>query len=499
MQIVPIYQSIAQHAAAHPDKPAIVVAGRDRTLSYAGLRDRVAAAAVGMARAGIEAGHLVAIASDRPDDHLIAACAAMAIGAVPVPLPENYPQARDQVLAGANPRLVVTFDGGLAGSRRLVDLEEAGQDGAASERLDRPAGAEDLAMIYFTSGTTSGEPKGVMQPHRELEITARNIVDLMRLTGEIVELVATPTETGFWFGRCRFVLRVGGTLVLNEGALTPMRVLTALEKHGCNGITGDSPIFVMLVKMMEKRFAAVGPQMRWTKVASQSLAPEIKSRMADLMPNCRVVMNYGLMEAMRVSILPFHEHPDKLASVGKPCPGVSVRIVDKADRPLPPDEVGEIQISGANVAVGYYNRPDLWRQRFRDNWYSTGDIGFLDADGFLYVKGRKDEAMNVGGKIVSPFEVETAVRPFLSRTGFQICGADDPDGILGEVPVLCVDKAWNEEVSWPDLKARLQREIPGVFVPRLAVLVPEFPMTGNGKLRRMALRQQVESRKFQTL
>jgi acyl-CoA synthetase (AMP-forming)/AMP-acid ligase II len=222
-------------------------------------------------------------------------------------------------------------------------------------------------------------------------------------------------------------------------------------------------------------------------------------RLMELLPNARMVMNYGLTEAMRTCLYPFREAPDKLASVGCPCPSVSLRIVDSQGKELSPDTIGEVMISGGNLASGYWRNEELWNTRFHNGWYHSGDLGHLDKDGFLYLAGRIDHAINSGGKTISLYEVEQLVRPFIRKTNFVTCGASDPKGVLGEVVVLCVEGRWGESIPWSELRIKLFEAMERLLVPMLAYSVAEFPRTSNGKVQLSELRKRIESGQCENL
>ena len=299
-------------------------------------------------------------------------------GGIPVALPNDLRESYEAVLDDAQPRLVITnglrrFTArALSGSCNVKELLRVGEEHPASSRRPAP---EDIAMIYYTSGTSSGVRKGVLQSYRALSSTARYITEVMKLDESAVEYVASPMDNAFWFGRCRVLTRVGGTALLSTGGLNPLNVLSALRQHGGNSIAGDTPIFVLFLHHMSARLQSVGPHIRWAKVASQAMSMDDKLALQRHLPNARIVMNYGLTEAMRCCLLPFEDHPNRLGSVGRPSPGVSVRIVSDAREILSPGELGEIEVSGENVASGYFNNEQLWRSRFHDGWYATADSG----------------------------------------------------------------------------------------------------------------------------
>jgi long-chain acyl-CoA synthetase len=497
-----VCQSLLAHAASQPDKVALICG--ERSLTYAELADRTATAAAALQARGIAAGGRICVETDDPLDHVIGILAAMAARLIPVPLPPNASASYGNTVADSEPALVLisTADAAretLRGKVPAVPVAELTAGEGDRQCLAFHPGAEELVMFYYTSGTTSGVGKGVMQSFRALYNTVRYITRIMRINGEIREVIASPTETVFWFGRVRVILHNGGTAILNDGPLTAIQVMRLVTRFEANALSGDTPIFIMLLRHLESRLRATGPQIRWVKVASQSMAVEDKQLLDSLFPNGRVVMNYGLTEAMRCCILPFREFPDKLASVGRPCDTVEARIVDKDDNAQPSGTVGEIQVRGGNLAVGYWRKDELWHERTKSGWYATGDIGFIDADGFVYVQGRKDDAVNVGGRTIAPAEVEALVDPLIKHRNFAICGVADPDGLLGDVLCLCVEKEWQEPVAWSEFRRQLAAKIPPALVPKLACVLPELPRTSNGKIQRNKLRPSIEAGKAQSL
>jgi long-chain acyl-CoA synthetase len=486
-----VHETLAMWAGRTPNNVA-VICGK-QTLTYGELASATAAVANSLKDQGIEAEDRVAVETHNPVDHLVGIIAAMAVGAIPAPLPPDAPIVYQEIVADSAPRLILAGDGpdqaekpDVDVPRKLIrDLRSGNPDLAILER--RPE-MESIAMFYYTSGTTSGVRKGVMQSYRALYNTARYITEVMRIDGSIREFVASPVDNAFWFGRVRVILHNGGAAVLNEGALNPLRIVAALSRFECNSLSGDTPIFVMLLHRFEGRLRALGPQFRWAKVASQAMAIEDKRALAALMPNARVVMNYGLTEAMRCCILPFADFPEKMETVGRPCPTVEARVVDEHDNLRPPGETGEIQVRGANLASGYWRNDALWRQRTKSGWYATGDMGIIDADGFVTVKGRFDEAVNVGGRTVAPIEVERAVGPMLHAEHYAVCGMTDPDGLLGDILCLCIEGEWKEPVAWNEFRIKLFEVMPAALVPKDAFAIPELPRTANGKIQRNKLR-----------
>jgi acyl-CoA synthetase (AMP-forming)/AMP-acid ligase II len=487
-QLETTFEAIFKHAERRPDHAALVAG--DRTISYGELKELIAAVAGGLGPLGARMGERIGVETNDPIEHFAASVAIMLYGGVSVAIPNDSAESYEAVLDDARPRLVVTngvrrFDvGKRANSVCVEELVDAGAGRPAALRQPEP---EDIAMIYYTSGTSSGVRKGVLQSYRALSTTAQYISEVMKLDDSIVEYVASPVDNAFWFGRCRVVVGNGGTALLSTGSLNPFNVLSALHRYGGNAIAGDTPIFVLFLHHMSTRLRTVGPQIRWAKVASQTMSIDDKLALQGHLPNARIIMNYGLTEAMRCCLLPFSDHPDKLASVGRPSPGVSVRVVSDGRKVLPPGETGEIEVSGENVASGYLNKEELWRSRFRDGWYATADLGYIDSDGFVFVLGRNDEAINVGGRKVAPNEVEEQLRKLIPGRRLGVFAIPDPARVLGNVVAVAIEGAEKPDFVWPEFRIRLFEMMPSSNVPREAFLTPELPMTSNGKVRRRML------------
>ena len=497
-----VFGAIAQHAKNFPDKKAII-AGKE-SINYQNLADKVSAIALSLHAHGIMPGDRVGVNTGNVMVHLIGSLGTMAAGAIPIALPNTDYISYNSIIEDALPSMIIgvgAFD--LCDSFDIPiyhQIDELIENNVifSNAILERSVDPEEIAMIYYTSGTSSGVRKGVMQSYRALHNTAEYIVNITQLSNEVCEFVASSIDNAFWFGRCRCILKVGGTILLHDGTLNPLSIINSIKKNKGNAISGDTPVFLLLIKFLEKNLRQISSEIRWVKIASQAMSLKDKERIINLLPNARIVMGYGLTEAMRTSLLPFSDFPNKLSSDGQPCPGVSIAIADRnGEFIVRPNEMGEVLISGGNIASGYWNKDRMWKEKLNGKWYKSGDLGYLDECGFLFLLGRIDQAINSGGKTIALGEVESRLRPHILTTNFVVCGMSDPREILGEIIVICIEGVWNEEYNWKDLRVHLFEHMESSFVPKEAYLIPLFPRTSNGKIQLGILREKLEQGTFE--
>ncbi len=495
MAIEPLHEAIAIQNSKQPDKAAIVSNGSE--ITYRELHYRINTAIILLAKHGAIPGDRIGIDSYNSVDLLIGSIAAMAIGCIPVLMPGRDVNTCNYIIRDCSPSILI-----VGSEERLGSFGESGiptiklslesnmnSITEASSLLRGEIDPDDAAMILYSSGTTSGTKKGIVQRYLALQGTVEYITDIMGIDESVVEFVASPIDTAFGFGRCRVIFRAGGTVVFDNGVLNPAKVLVSMKQHGCNSIAGDSAIYIMLLKFFKKHLVSLTPGIKWVKIASQALALEYKEMLLDIMTEARLFMNYGLTEAMRCAINEIGLVDGKIESVGCPCPGVSIEIVDKAGKCLEADEVGEIRVAGVNIAKGYWGKDKLWSEVYRDGWFHTGDLGYVDGDGFLYIVGRKDDMMNIGGRMVSPDEIEEILSPHLNQVQFAVCSIEDPATPLGEVITLCVE---NEAlIDFEILRDNLFGSVEEFKIPNRLVHIEKIPRTENGKVQRRHLKKVV--------
>jgi long-chain acyl-CoA synthetase len=345
----------------------------------------------------------------------------------------------------------------------------------------------DSALILFTSGT-SGKKKGTLLSHYNLIQTSFLINEFMQLNQTIIEYVMIPLFHSFGFGRTRCVFLAKGTLILDDGIFNPLLMLKRLVKNNCNAFSGVPSVIAMLIKAGKNRFSQFGGNIRFVEIGSAPMIMEHKEFLLEHLPNANICMHYGLTEASRCCFINFRDDNGKLNSVGKPSPGVRIKIVDDNKKELHYGELGEIVVSGPNVAKGYLNGPLI-----SNSWFYTGDIGYKDNEGYVYFNGRKDDMINVGGEKLFPLELENLINNLKLINGdFCIVGIKDNEGIYGSIPILCVTDSKYGKDDLEILNNMLWLSgVKTIFRPKTYVYLEQIPRTYNGKIIRNQIENQI--------
>ena len=354
----------------------------------------------------------------------------------------------------------------------------------------------DLAWLFYTSGTT-GRPKGVMLSHGNLvAMSLCYPVDIDPVTPEDAILYAAPISHGA--GLCNFIhVRLGARHVVPESGGFDAAEVLALGKQLRNVSMFAAPTMVKRLVDAARRSGETGDGL---KTIVYGGAPMYTSDMLDALSvmGSRFTQIYGQGESpMTITSLPRQWHTDtahpryasRLASVGVAQSAVEVRVTDADGLVLPAGETGEIEVKGATVMLGYWQNPEATAGSLKNGWLRTGDVGRLDADGFLTLSDRSKDVIISGGSNIYPREVEEALLTHPEVREVSVIGASDPD--WGEVVVACVVLAENTNVSDDALGAHCLASIARFKRPKRYVRFSELPKNNYGKVLKTALRQTV--------
>lgn len=345
-----------------------------------------------------------------------------------------------------------------AGAVAVPISSEAALWPQGEELLSSAAQLSDPADLLFTSGTT-GQPKGVVLTHRNLVAAIDQINAFIGNGPEDRELMPLPLHHSFGLGRLRCNLRLGATLLLSDGMRRLGDLFRLAEEWQATGMALVPAGVALLLRYAAPRLAALN--LKYLEIGSSPMARTQKESLCALLPSCRLCMHYGLTEASRSTFLSLHEAGDRLDSIGRPAVGVEVDLVD-----------GELYVRGGAVA--------------QEGWLATGDLGWRDDEGYLYLSGRKGEMIDIGGQKVAPLEVEAALLDHPAVEECACVGVADPQGICHErVKAYLVGR----EVAPHELTSFLRSRLDPYKIPALFEWVEALPRTPSGKLLRAQLKE----------
>ncbi|WP_291857890.1 class I adenylate-forming enzyme family protein [Marinilabilia sp.] len=336
-----------------------------------------------------------------------------------------------------------------------------------------------LAQIIFTSGSTS-VPKGVMLTHENLIANTTSILDYLHLTEDDTMLVVLPFFYCYGLSLLHTHLKVGGTLALNNNFMFLGNVLKDLQKYRCTGFAGVPSHFQILLRKSDSFRNGHFPDLRYVTQAGGKLHKAFILEFTELFPDIAFFVMYGQTEATaRLSYLPPEFLPEKAGSIGKGIPGVELKVVDDKGSPVKPGQTGEIIASGKNVMRGYYEDMEATRATLKDGWLHTGDLGNIDEDGFIYLTARKKEIVKVGGKRVSPKEVEEVI---VSMPGVIDCTVQGVEhAVLGEALKATVVTRSQNAVSVEEVKAFCSGRLAAFKIPEEIIFKDHMDVSSTGK------------------
>ena len=497
-----------------PDRPAIIFDGQ--TTTFEGLAERVNRLANGLSEMGVGPGDRVATMQVNTNQCIEAYFAAAQLDAIYVPI--NFRAKTDelaQMLKIAQPTClllgerylslvpdssqsavsIVLLDGEATGSHRSYDalLSESSPD-----QMHFPeAGDEDTTVIMFTAGTT-GVPKGVMLTHDSFssyllatvepadpEIEESNLITvpfyhiaglqaaLAAVYGGRTLVVMRQFEPGEW-------LRLAQEKQVNRAMLVPTMLKHLMEhpdlsEHDLSSLSvityGAAPMPLEVIREAIARF----PGARFINAFGQT---ETASTITMLPPDDHVLD--GSPEEIKTKL-------KRLTSIGKPLDDIEVGIVDEGGKTVAVGETGEIVARGSRMMAGYWHEESATRDAMRDGWIYTGDLGYQDADGYIFLSGRAKDFIKRGGEMVSPEEVEMVLRSHPEVDDAAVIGV--PDVEWGE-EVRAVVVGRSGEVTEKQIIEFCRGKLAGFKRPRSVVFVGELPRNVMGKVLKRDLREE---------
>ncbi|MGC9324309.1 MAG: AMP-binding protein [Desulfomonilia bacterium] len=477
-----------QHAKSRPGKVCIRLGEREVTFSELSAYTRALGAA--LKKGGIGRGDRVTVVLPNIPEFVISYMAVVGLGAVVVPVnPSFTPRELRHILTDSDSKAIILEHANLD-TYTAIEQEcrqdiviTTGNEGTFSQWVRGPGEAigedmdpDDVAVMIYSSGLT-GEPMGAMLTHANLDHNS----DLMRLCmgadDSDTTLTLIPCFHSFSASANMLsMLRYGGTIHLVK-KLDFKELHHALSSGAITSICAVPTLFFGLVThpdLQDVDYSGVKTLVAGGSALSLDIYNAFKERF-----HRNIRQGYGITEASPVCTCNYRPYPIKPESIGIPVPGVQARIVDEQDRVLKPGERGEILFTGPNIMKGYYKKEHETRNVIRDGWLYTGDLGFMDEDGYIYITGYKKDMVITSGFNVYCREVQDVLNSLPGVKDSAITGeADLMRGAIIKAFVVSDDSGVTEN----DIKRSARKLLASYKTPRKVVFVREIPRDENGRV-----------------
>jgi acyl-CoA ligase (AMP-forming) (exosortase A-associated) len=352
----------------------------------------------------------------------------------------------------------------------------------------------DMAAILYTSGST-GRPKGVVLSHRNLVAGAASVAQYLENHGADRILSVLPLSFDYGLSQLTTAFLSGGCAVLMN-YLLPRDVVRAVEREKITGLAAVPPLWIQLAQLDWP--AGLDAHLRYITNSGGAMPTATLAALRAKLPKTKPFLMYGLTEAFRSTFLPPEEVDRRPESIGKAIPNAEIMVVRPDGTPCAPGEEGELVHRGAHVALGYWNDPEKTAERYKPApgqlaglpitemavW--SGDTVRMDAEGFLYFVGRRDEMIKTSGYRVSPTEVEEVA--YATQVAVEIAAIGVPHPTLGQAVVLVAYAPQWQAADEDRILNECKKQLPGFMVPsRIVARSEPLPRNPNGKIDRKRL------------
>lgn len=491
-----IIEAILVHGKENSDKLAM---GFKKTrISYGELIRKIRAMAGKLqTEYGVRQGDFVMLTGVSKPEYVCAYLALQYLDAVSIPMDKT---AKEETVLDiyryVQPKLMLTDRKISAEDIRLVSLKSMYGETAElpiSDETDENfyyqiPNDDAVAEILFTTGTT-GKPKGTMLSIGNIYASMHNTWHGVGMQTEDTVLIPVPLCHSLGMRVMRTALYIGASVVIQNGFAFAKELENNMENFQCTGLVSVPASMEVIYRQMGDRFPEIMGKLRYMEVGAGSLGFDMKKKLCRVLPKTRIVNTWGSTETGGAIFLNVSEHPEKFASIGKPIDTVELKVVDSQGKDVKAwdmESAGRMALRGAMQMQGYYHMPEATESTLVNGWLYTNDMVYTDEDGYVYMLGRADDIINVGGEKVSPVEVENIAQEFEKIRECACIGVEDPEGILGQIPVLYVVPE-NSRFEEDELVRYLADKLERYKLPQRYVVIGELPRNRMKKLDRKAL------------
>lgn len=487
-----IEEMIYSHADEIPDKLAISSMNGD--LTYLQLGEMMRKAAAFMQDVGIHKGDRVLLVAAPIKEYFAFYFGLHLIGGICVPVAVNAKQDLvDHIVESTEARCFLTTCDITYENIELIPYNKLYEKQENRDYVKETISLDDVADIIYTTGTT-GLAKGVVLTHRILEAGAHNIINAVDMQDDEVILAPLPLNHSNALGTMRAYMYKGTSLIVHDGFTNIKNMEDRMKRYHCTAFSGAPAALSILDRVTRGHMEEILGEMRYVEIGTAPMNVEARKMVMQKLPNARLLINYGATEAHRAVYMDLNSYPDKIKSIGKPVKNMKVKIIDDNNQEIRSsrENIGRLVICGATCMKGYWNEPELSKEVLVAGGLATSDLAYIDEEGFIFLVGRANDVINIGGKKVSPFEIEDALLTNEKVAECACISVEDKNGILGNVPVMYLVLKQDMEVQADELKHFLLERLETYKVPVEFIVIDEMPRNYVGKLDRKKMKKMWE-------
>ncbi|BCD68461.1 fatty acid--CoA ligase [Nitratiruptor sp. YY09-18] len=503
------YEVLKEHAKKRPKATAYFV--NDRKISFGRMLLKVDTFARFLEFIGVRRGDKVGLYLANSVEFIVAFLAAQKLGAVPVPI-NNFLKEEEvaYILNDAEAKLLVAsadfskelqnifsrtgvqkiiWEGEYNGlDENNISFNEILANLESHEKITQDVDIDDTAVIIYTSGTT-GKPKGAMLSYRNIFSNILGIEKLLKVTSKERFIVYLPMFHSFTLTVTVLMpLYFGSPVVIIRSIMPFSNIIKQVLLKRVTVFVGVPDVYNALSKAKLPWYFHWFNRVKYYVSGAAALPEDTLKRFRTKFKKGVLLEGYGLSEASPVVAVNL-PHKQKPKSVGPAIPGVTVKIVDDDMVELPSEEIGEIIVKGDNVMQGYWKRPEATAETIVNGWLKTGDLGYMDDEGFIYIVDRKKDLIISKGINIYPREIEEILVSHPLIKAAAVIGVKDERS--GEVPVAYIELEDGASISESHIKKYLREHLANYKIPKSIYIVDELPKNATGKVLKRVLKQRL--------
>jgi len=501
-----IHHFLETSAETYPDKTALI--HEDVRATYAQINNQANQLAHWFIEQGVTNDDRVCFILENSLEYVVSYYGILKAGAVAVPLGTDLkPDGLNPLIAEIEPEVIITNhryervlkagDQSLFQNSKLI-IKNSKLTWPSNNKIfsfselisnhvtlnpEPQIDATNLASIIYTSGST-GKPKGVMLSHENIVSNTHSICQYLHLDEKDIQMVVLPFFYVMGKSLLNTHIAAGGTVVINNKFAYPASVIKQMVDEQVTGFSGVPSTYAYLLHRSPlAKYRDKLDSLRYCSQAGGHMSRRVKEELHRVLPDHTLIyIMYGATEASaRLTYLEPDSFISKMESIGKPIPGVTMRVLDDKGKDIPVGEIGELVGSGPNIMHGYWKDEAITKTVLDKDGYHTGDLGYQDEEGYYYVIGRQDNLLKVGGHRINTQEIEDVLMETELVIEATVIGI--PDDLLGHKLVALLTPK-NEDCSENEILSHCAEKMPKHKLPGEVKMVRSLPKSVSGKIDR---------------